>query len=438
MSVLIIVGAQWGDEGKGKIVDFLSSDYEFIARFQGGNNAGHTLKVDGKVFKLHLVPSGVVRPGKTLVIGNGTVLDLDVLRKEIGSLEEGGIIDIDLRISDRAHVIMPYHRYADGRDEHRRGGKFIGTTGRGIGPAYMDKVGRRGIRMCDLGDEDTLREKAAMALSWWSRTSGWESADVSGMDPDDIVSVYMDHGKFFRPMIENVASTLARAIDNGKNVLFEGAQGALLDVDFGTYPYVTSSHTVTGGGPIGTGVPPTKIGKIVGVVKAYTTRVGEGPFPTELFDGTGELLGKHGGEFGTTTGRPRRCGWLDLVALRYTAMIGGMTHLAITKIDVLDGLPEIKVCTHYEIDGNITDEFPANLRRLSRARPVYTSLPGDFGLDEGTMDELRSGRIEEIPDRMSNYLAFIEENLGIPIEIISFGAGRVDTCVVPGGIRALR
>ena len=321
---------------------------------------------------------------------------------------------------------MPYHRSADSIDEKHRGGASIGTTGRGIGPAYADKVARKGIRMCDIIDRDALVEKVEQGLASWRQIYD-RGSPTPLFDQDGIVKRYSEHADFFRPMIRNTSRFLNESIDSGKKVLLEGAQGVLLDIDFGTYPYVTSSHTVTGGFSIGSGIPPTRVRELIGVVKAYTTRVGEGPFPTELFGETGEFLRESGREVGTTTGRPRRCGWLDLVLLKHSIMVGGFTSLAITKIDVLGELAEVKVCTHYDIDGEITDEFPASVRNLRKAKPVYTTLNGGFALDGETREMLRNGNREIMSPNMRDYLDFMERSLGVPIRIVSFGPERHDT-----------
>ena len=427
MSVTVIVGTQWGDEGKGKVIDYLTVKYDLIARFQGGNNAGHTIRIGDDVHKFHLIPSGVMHPGKKLIIGNGTVLDLDVLRGELDSLEEIGVTDIDLNISDRANIIMPYHRAADGVQERKLGEKNIGTTGRGIGPAYSDKIARRGIRMCDLLEPDALLEKIENGLDHWKPTISMENVLDTPLTPDFLLEKYSILADYFRPRIVNTSRLVNRAVSSGKSVLFEGAQGALLDVDFGTYPYVTSSHTVSGGVTIGVGIGPTKIDKVIGVIKAYTTRVGEGPFPTELKDELGAALQAKGGEIGTTTGRPRRCGWLDLVLLKHSVMVSGVTAGALTKIDVLDEMDEIKVCTHYEIEGVRTDVFPPTITQLEKAVPVYVTLPGGFGLNGGMKDEMEHGGRGKLSENLRRYVEFIEKEIGIPMEILSFSPKRSDT-----------
>ena len=427
MSVTVIIGTQWGDEGKGKVIDYLTGKYDLIGRFQGGNNAGHTIRIGDDVHKFHLIPSGVMHPGKKLIIGNGTVLDLDVLKGELDSLKEIGVTEIDLNISDRANIIMPYHRAADGVQERELGDRSIGTTGRGIGPAYTDKIARRGIRMCDLLEPNMLLEKIKNGLSHWRSTISTVSVPETPLNPDSLLRKYLDLADYFRPRIANTSRLVNDAVNSGKNVLFEGAQGALLDIDFGTYPYVTSSHTVSGGVTIGIGIGPTRIDKVIGVIKAYTTRVGEGPFPTELTGEVGAALQAKGGEIGTTTGRPRRCGWLDMVLLKHSVIVSGVTAGALTKIDVLDDLDEINVCTHYEIDGVRTDVFPPTITQLEKAVPVYVTLPGGFGLSGKMKEVIDGGGREKLPENLRRYVEFIEKELGIPMEILSFSPKRSDT-----------
>ena len=427
MTATVVIGIQWGDEGKGKIIDYLAERNDMVVRFQGGNNAGHTINVDGKVHKFHLIPSGVLRPGKELILGNGLVLDLAVLKGELDRLAELGLSRILLNISDRANIIMPYHRVADSVQEETLGSGNIGTTGRGIGPAYTDKISRHGIRMCDLRDPVILREKIEKGLERWKTVIKTDEFQGIPLGIDEIFKIFMDHGEFFLPFVTNTSRLINESIDSGKKVLFEGAQGVLLDVDFGTYPFVTSSHTLSGGVTIGAGVGPTKINKVIGVIKAYTTRVGKGPFPTELKDRTGELLQQKGCEIGTTTGRTRRCGWLDLVILKHSVMVGGATAGALTKIDVLSDFNEIKVCTSYMIDGKETDEFPPTISLLERVEPVYATLPGGFDLDMNTIDMIKTGGREVLPKNLLGYIEFIEKELKIPIEILSFGPARSDT-----------
>ncbi|MCB0300226.1 MAG: adenylosuccinate synthase, partial [Calditrichaeota bacterium] len=376
MSVVVVVGAQWGDEGKGKIVDLLSADFDIVARYQGGANAGHTVKIHDKKYVLHLIPSGILQPGVECVIGNGVVIDPVALMEEIRLLEDQGIsVDGRLWISQNAHLIMPYHKLLDTASEEKQGADKIGTTKRGIGPAYVDKVNRKGIRIVDLLDRESFARKLRRNLEekneYLNKIYG-----VLPLDIEAIVDEYLEFDKLIDPYIKDVSVLLNNAIADGKSILLEGAQGTLLDVDHGTYPYVTSSNPSSGGAGIGVGIGPTRINEVMGVMKAYTTRVGEGPFPTDLLNAEGELLRKEGAEFGATTGRPRRCGWFDGVVARYAIRINGITSLAITKLDVLDKFKEIKVCTGYQVNGKFMKEFPTNLKVLQDCQPVYETLPG--------------------------------------------------------------
>ncbi|MEO0560029.1 MAG: adenylosuccinate synthase, partial [Bacteroidota bacterium] len=379
MPVSIVIGAQWGDEGKGKVVDLLAPSMDLVARYQGGANAGHTIKWGEKEFVLHLIPSGIFHDDTDCVIGNGVVIDPVALMEEIGQVEALGYsVEGRLFISHNAHLILPYHKALDQAREKWRDVEAIGTTGRGIGPAYVDKFARSGVRVVDLLDRDGLRKKLTAAIE--EKNAILESVyGGEGLDVDQIVEEYVEFDRTIDPYVTDTATLLQDALAEGKHVLAEGAQGALLDVDHGTYPYVTSSHPTAGGCCTGLGVPPTAVDRVIGIVKAYSTRVGNGPFPTELLDATGEQLRSAGAEFGATTGRPRRCGWLDLVALRYTARLNGFTELAVTKLDVLAGLPEIEVCTAYSIDGKTTTRFPTDLRTLERAKPIYETVPGFDG-----------------------------------------------------------
>jgi len=422
-----VVGAQWGDEGKGKIVDYLTEKNDIVVRFQGGNNAGHTIVIDGAVHKFHIIPSGVFHKNKTLIIGNGTVLDLDVLLEEMDKVGRAGISNLNLFISDRANIIMPYHRVLDGIGEVRLGSKKIGTTGRGIGPAYSCKIARYGIRMCDLMDPSTLKNKIERGLSWAEpvlNESGYE--DDGSLNVQRIFEKYISFSQKLRERIKNISVIIHEELKHGKNILFEGAQGILLDVDFGTYPYVTSSHTVSGGVPIGAGVGPTNIDAVIGVTKAYTTRVGEGPFPTELDDDVARRLFEVGKEVGTTTGRSRRCGWLDLVALKHAVIVGGITELALTKVDVLNNFSKIEVCTKYESDGILGDTFPAAVNKLDKCKPVYESFEGWDLTDIIRAEIKRKGR-SAFPQEMDNFISFIERYLEVPVSILSFGPDRKDT-----------
>ena len=423
MPVSVVIGAQWGDEGKGKVVDLLAPSMDIVARYQGGANAGHTIKWGDETFVLHLIPSGIFHEGTACVIGNGVVIDPKALMDEIRQIEALGYpVAGRLKISHNAHLIMPYHKALDEAKERWRDAEAIGTTGRGIGPAYVDKFARSGIRVVDLLDRDGLRKKLTAAIGEkndiLSAIYGSERLDV-----DAIVDEYVEFDQQIDPYVTDTSAFLNDALAEGKSILAEGAQGALLDVDHGTYPYVTSSHPTSGGARTGLGIPPTAIDRIIGIVKAYSTRVGNGPFPTELEDETGERLRAEGHEFGATTGRPRRCGWLDLVALNYTSRLNGFTELAVTKLDVMSGLPELKVCTAYEIDGKTTERFPTDLRTLDRARPVYETLPGF----SGDLSEARD--IADLPDAARDYLQFVSDRLKVPITVIGTGPKREETLV---------
>jgi len=423
LSSVAVVGAQWGDEGKGKVTDFLAREAEIVVRYQGGNNAGHTVVADGQEFKLHLIPSGILYPEKMCLIGNGVVLDPEVFLREIDGLAARGISVDNLRISPRAHVIMPYHRKQDACDEESRGTKKIGTTGRGIGPAYADKIYRTGIRMAELVDSESFKDSLKTALEAKNALlKGVHGAE--GSDFDEVYSTYSGFGKRLSGFVADVSIILNDAIRGGKNVLFEGAQGTLLDIDHGTYPYVTSSSPVAAGASLGTGVGPTRINRVIGVAKAYITRVGEGPFPTELDDGTGEFLREQGHEFGTTTGRPRRCGWYDTVIARYAARINGLDYLAITKLDVMTGLKKIKICTAYSFKGEAIYEFPPTLKVLAGCEPVYEEMPG------WTEDITQARSFADLPVNAQNYLRRISELSGVPIALIGVGPGREQTMVL--------
>ncbi len=425
MSNVIVLGAQWGDEGKGKVVDLLSEHFDIVARYQGGHNAGHTVRIQDKQFILKLVPSGILG-GKLAVIGNGVVVDPAALLEEIRSLESAGIaVNGRLFISDRAHVIFPFHRMLERISEARPGRTALGTTSRGIGPCYEDKIARRGIRIADLLDAENFRslydslaeDKEVMRTAFRIGES---------IDFRSIREQYEEFGERIRPMVCDTARLLNQAIASGKNVLFEGAQGTMLDVDHGTYPFVTSSSATAGGACTGTGVPPTRIHGVIGVSKAYTTRVGAGPFPTESRDETGENLRKIGREFGAVTGRPRRCGWFDVPLLRYTAMINGFDSLVITKLDVLDGLAEIPVCVRYRLCGAETDEIPATNKSTSALEPIYETLPGWRTTTAGVT------RYEDLPGKAKDYLKFLERQTGVEIGCISTGPERRQALIVPG------
>jgi len=423
MPVTVVIGSQWGDEGKGKIVDLIAKDIDIVARYQGGANAGHTICWEDKEFVLHLVPSGIFQEGVQCVIGNGVVIDPVAVMKEIQMIRDLGYeVEGRLHISHNAHLILPYHKRVEEARERWRDAGAIGSTGRGIGPSYVDKFARTGIRVVDLLDRDVLREKLLISIeeknAILQKVYGADELDV-----DAIIDEYIEFDKVIDPFVTDTTELLGNALAAGKNVLAEGAQGSLLDVDFGTYPFVTSSHPTVGGCCTGLGVPPTAVNRVIGIVKAYLTRVGNGPFPTELMDDTGEHLRKVGAEFGATTGRPRRCGWLDLVALRYTTMINGFTDLAITKLDVLSDLAEIKVCTGYRIDGKSTRRFPNDIRTLERIEPEYETLPG------WQKDITGVTSMDELPSEARDYLDFISDYLKVPASIVSSGPKREQTIV---------
>lgn len=416
--VVVVVGAQWGDEGKGKIVDSLTQKADVVARYQGGHNAGHTVVIGNEQFILHLIPSGILHPNKLCLIGNGVVVNPRALIDEIEELLKKGIrLDHNLRISKNAHLIMPYHMAIERAKEEEKGDKKIGTTGRGIGPAYVDKASRYGIRVIDLLYPDVLKEKIEANLKTMNFILQ-ELYGQKGFSAEEIHAEYMEYAEYLRGYIDDTDILIDQALKDGKNILFEGAQGTLLDIDHGTYPYVTSSSAVAGGVCTGAGIGPTKIDTVLGVVKAYTTRVGGGPFPTELSDSLGEEIRKRGGEFGATTGRPRRCGWLDLVALRHSVRINGLDGLIITKLDILDGFDTLKVCTAYRYKNSLYTEFPKELEVLENCTPQYEELPG--------WKEKTSGikRYEDLPDNARKYLEYISSKLGVSIDIISTGQQR--------------
>ena len=415
----VVVGTQWGDEGKGKVVDVLSEHADTIVRFQGGNNAGHTVIVNGEKFILHLLPSGVLHQEAKCVIGPGVVVDPFVLLEEIRMLEERGLSCEHIRISDRAHIIMPYHIYQDELQEQHSGAKKIGTTKRGIGPCYADKYARHGIRMCDLKDFAVFEEKARRFLAdknlLFTQIYGSEA-----MDADEMIARFSAiRDQIVGRLCESV-SEVNRDLDEGKDVLFEGAQAAMLDINYGTYPYVTSSSPTSAGVCTGAGVAPSRISQVIGVVKAYSTRVGEGPFVTELNDETGERIRANGGEFGATTGRPRRCGWLDLNVVKHAALINGLTDIVLTKIDVLSGLDELYVCVAYDVDGVRYDYMPSSLEDIARAKPVYQVFDG---WDE---DITKAATFDELPENCQAYVRFIEDFIGVRVSMISVGPDRVN------------
>jgi len=421
MTVNLVVGTQWGDEGKGKVVDYFSKDAEYVIRYHGGNNAGHTIKVGKEVYKLHVVPSGVIQ-GKIGVIGNGVVIDPEVLIYEIDNLKARGI-ETKLLISDRANIIMPYHKILDGAEEQNLGNKKIGTTKRGIGPCYSDKIARKGIRAIDLVNKDTLKKRLDEILPLKQKLFKIYNIE-NNLDKKDILEKYAGFGKRLKDFIVRTHIELNNAIKSGKNILFEGAQGSMLDVDFGTYPYTTSSHVISGGSTIGTGISPHHLNEIIGIMKAYTTRVGEGPLPTELFDKNGEYLQKKGHEFGTTTSRPRRCGWLDLVVVKHSCILSGIDKIAIMKLDVLDGLDTIKICIKYNLNGEEIDYFPANIEDVEQCKPIYKEFKGWKKIDGS------SSKISDLPKEAQEYLNYIEKELKIPFALVSIGPGRKQTIEV--------
>ena len=424
MANTVIIGTQWGDEGKGKIVDLLAARADVVVRFQGGNNAGHTMVVDGEQFISHLVPSGILQ-GKTCLIGNGVVVDPAVLIEEMDYLDGKGIdVGADrIKVSERAHLIMPYHQAVDLARENQKGSKKIGTTGRGIGPAYEDKATRRGVRFIDLLEPETFAEKVRTLLDEKNfYLKNYLSAPT--LDAEEIIDTYRRYAGRLAPHVTNVSITLDEAIKKGRQVLFEGAQGTHLDIDHGTYPFVTSSNTVSGNACCGSGVGPGAVTDVIGIVKAYTTRVGAGPFPCELFDATGACIQEKGVEFGATTGRKRRCGWLDTVIVRNAVRLNGLTGLAITKLDVLGGLEQLKICTGYEYKGNRLNEFPASLKVLAECTPLYEILTG-WSDDISTIRQFG-----DLPQTTKTYLKRVEELTETPIQIVSVGPGRDETIVL--------
>lgn len=423
MANVIVIGAQWGDEGKGKITDLLSRSADVVVRYQGGNNAGHTVVVGDRTFKLHLIPSGILYPKTECIIANGTVIDPKVLLQEVDRLKDLGISTDNLFISETAHVTMPYHRELDRASEAQRAEHKIGTTGRGIGPTYADKSERVGIRIIDLMDEKRMPKKLRWAIEQKNIVLQ-KLYNLEPLDVEAIIEEYRGYADRLRPHVVDASLKIDAAIRERRNILFEGAQGTLLDLDHGTYPYVTSSNPVAGGACIGAGVGPTCIDRVIGVAKAYTTRVGEGPFPTELHDQIGNHIGERGAEFGTTTGRKRRCGWFDGVIGRYAVRINGLDCLAVTKLDVLDDLEEIKVCTAYELDGKVVHDFPSDSRAFARAIPIYETLPGW----KQSTSECKV--VEDLPEAAKDYLKFLADLTGTPIAIISLGASRGQTIIV--------
>ncbi|MGT2930455.1 adenylosuccinate synthase [Streptococcus dentasini] len=423
MTSVVVVGTQWGDEGKGKITDFLSQDAEVIARYQGGDNAGHTIVIDGKKFKLHLIPSGIFFPEKLAVIGNGVVINPKSLVKELDYLHTEGVSTDNLRISDRAHIILPYHIKLDQLQEASKGDNKIGTTNKGIGPAYMDKAARVGIRIADLLDKDIFADRLKANLAEKNRLFE-KMYECDPLQFEDIFQEYYDYGQIIKNYVTDTSVILNDALDSGKRVLFEGAQGVMLDIDQGTYPFVTSSNPVAGGVTIGSGVGPSKINKVVGVCKAYTSRVGDGPFPTELSDATGDRIREVGHEYGTTTGRPRRVGWFDSVVMRHSRRVSGITNLSLNSIDVLSGLETVKICVAYDLDGQRINHYPASLEQLKRCQPIYEELPG-WSED---ITDCRS--LDELPENARNYVRRIGELVGVRISTFSVGPDRDQTNIL--------
>ncbi|MCX7970797.1 MAG: adenylosuccinate synthase [Negativicutes bacterium] len=421
-SSVAVLGTQWGDEGKGKLVDFLAEQADVVVRFAGGNNAGHTVVVGDDTYKLHLLPSGVLHPGKLCLLGNGVVVDPAALLLEIRGLEQRGGSAAGLRISDRAHLVMPWHQILDKAQEQAAGSNRIGTTGKGIGPSYVDKHARTGLRAGDLLEPEILIERIRQILP---RVNAVLTGvyRLSPLDEQVIMERFIEYGQALRPYICDTISLLRDCLAAGQRVLFEGAQATFLDIDYGTYPYVTSSHPTAGGICTGAGVGPHHVGHITGVVKAYTTRVGEGPFPTELFDATGELIREGGQEYGTTTGRARRCGWLDLAMVRYSAWLNSLDSIALTRLDVLDKLPKIRVCTGYLLHGRPISHYPSSLHELSQIEPVYREMPGW----QSSTGDCRSW--EQLPVAARDYVEMIAQTVGVPVTMVSVGPRREQTIV---------
>ncbi|NIK79258.1 adenylosuccinate synthase [Paenibacillus castaneae] len=420
MSTVVVVGTQWGDEGKGKITDFLAEGADVVARYQGGNNAGHTILIDNKKYKLTMIPSGIFNHNKTCVIGNGMVINPEALIQEINYIHENGFSTENLKISDRAHVIMPYHLILDGLEEDRKGDNKIGTTRKGIGPCYMDKAARNGVRIADLMDAEEFEARIRSIMieknHLIEQVYGGEA-----LDADAVIRDYLGFAEVLRPYVTDTSVVLNDAIDAGKKVLFEGAQGVMLDIDQGTYPYVTSSNPSAGGVCIGSGVGPSKIQQVIGVAKAYTTRVGDGPFPTEQDNEIGQLIRDKGHEYGTVTGRPRRVGWFDTVVVRHARRVSGITGLSLNSLDVLTGLETVKICTGYKLRGEVIDTYPASLKLVSECEAIYEEYPG------WSEDISGAKTLEDLPANTRNYLNRVSELTGIPIAIFSVGRNREQT-----------
>ncbi|NOU94738.1 adenylosuccinate synthase [Paenibacillus sp. LMG 31456] len=423
MSTVVVVGTQWGDEGKGKITDFLAESAEVVARYQGGNNAGHTILINDKKYKLTMIPSGIFYTDKICVIGNGMVINPGALLEEIQYIHDNGFTTTNLRISDRAHVIMPYHLLLDGLEEERKGDNKIGTTRKGIGPCYMDKAARSGIRIADLMDAEEFKRRVRQVVA--EKNVLIEQVYGSkGLDAETMIEEYLGYADQIRPYVTDTSVVLNDLIDDGKKVLFEGAQGVMLDIDQGTYPYVTSSNPSAGGVCIGSGVGPSKIRQVIGVAKAYTTRVGDGPFPTELHNDTGNWIREKGHEYGTVTGRPRRVGWFDSVVVRHARRVSGITGLSLNSLDVLAGLETVKICTAYKIGDKIIEHYPASLNMLAQCEAVYEELPG------WSEDITGVRKLEDLPANARRYVERVSELTGIPIAIFSVGRNREQTNLV--------
>lgn len=423
MPSIVVVGLQWGDEAKGKIVDYVSQSADIVVRFNGGNNAGHTVVVDDELYKFHTLPVGALNPGVTSVIADGVVIDPSVLVGELDTLEGRGFKVDSLKISGSAHVIMPWHKLFDRLEEERKGDRKIGTTGRGIGPCYADKVSRTGIRISELIDPEQFRARLRECLSLKNKIL----MNVYGAEPIDEDTVYEEYSVYARRMAPYVADTacaIYEAAKAGKKIVFEGAHGTLLDIDHGTYPYVTSSHVVAGGACIGTGIGPTMIGRVIGVAKSYTTRVGEGWFPSELLDDTGSYIRERGKEYGTTTGRPRRCGWFDAVAVRLSSRVNSVDGIALISLDVLSGLEKVRICASYSVDGQIIQDFPTDPVLLGKCKPLYEEMPG------WKEDISQAKCMDDLPQATRNYIARVEEVVGAPVAVVSVGRRRDQTIVL--------
>ena len=419
MKTVAVVGSQWGDEGKGKVIDFLATQADVVVRGQGGNNAGHTLVVDGKKFALRLIPSGILNSNTINVIGNGIVFDPKGFFEEIEMLESNGISTKNIKISDRAHIVFPYHKELDGLAEEARGDNKIGTTKKGIGPCYMDKTERSGIRVCDLMDKEIFAKKLKLQVDAKNKLVTGVYGKEAMFDFDEIYNEFIVYAEKMRPYVEDTTVIVYDAIKANKKVLFEGAQGTLLDLDLGTYPFVTSSHPTSGGFAVGAGVGPNMIKDVVGIVKAYTTRVGEGPFVTELFDETGDRIRTQGHEFGTVTGRARRCGWFDAVIVKYAARVNGLTSISFMLLDVLTGFDKIKICTAYKMGDKIVNNFPASLEDLAKCEPVYEELDGWHE------DITKVEKFEDLPENAKKYIARIEELIGVNVDLVSVGPNKI-------------